>query len=254
MLGSGKNGDPGAGMLMLVRIDRGTVNIVDQINDLAKNMVEQVNGAGFHASSLAVGDLYTGHVLWATRLGQTPTSSLVDELRFAASLADTAPQTCSTAGLQNLGQSLYGVFAAGVRPYFPPPAVFLTVLVDTGPRPEPTDACPNASLFGTDPANWAQFGFGALPRYATRFSFISTSETESPDQMRARCVALASFPAGALDSLAPSPVPFYGPLSRDLNGMLGNLSIGVDGCAALTGSEPTFPDFVKRWYSELANR
>jgi hypothetical protein len=253
-LGSGKNGDQGTGILVLVRIDRGTANIVEDLNSLVVKAIESVNGAGFKASSLAVGDLYRGTVIWATRLGQQPTSSLRDELQLASSLAGAAPQTCSTGGLDGLGRSLGNVQAAGVVPYYPPPAAFLTILVDTGPRPAPVESCPNASSFGVDPAAWAQFGFGPLPRYATRFAFISTSETETADQMRTRCLATAGFPTSALDSLAPSPLSFFGPLSADLNGMLGNLSVGIDGCAALSPSDASLSAFVKQWYTDLANR
>jgi hypothetical protein len=250
--GSGKNGDQGTGMLILVRIDRGTANIADSLTALVKSWIDAVDGAGFKTSSVAVGDLYGGNLIWATRLGQQPSAALLDSLRLAASLAAGSPSTCTTAGLSNAGRSLSALQATGVQPFSPTPGAFLTVLIDTGPRPVALLSCPNDSLFGSDPASWAVFYTGVLPRAVTRFAFVSSSETESLDQMRTRCLATSGFPPSAADSLAPSNTAFFLPLTAGLDARSANLGVVIDVCAALGTSEPSFTEFVKQWYASLA--
>ena len=131
-----------------------------------------------------MGDLYTGGIVWATRLNQNPDSTLADALRFASSLAAAVPQGCSTAALAGIGSRISNVQATGVWPFYIRPGALLVVLVDTGPRPVPLASCPEASSFGATPAGWARFAGGPLDRYATRFAFATTNETESLDQLR----------------------------------------------------------------------
>ena len=241
-------------MLIMVRVDRGTANIADSLSTLVTSWIAAVEAPGFKVSSVAVGDLYTGSMVWATRLGQQPATTLADALRAASSVAAGSPQACTTAGLAAAGRSLSTLVGAGVQPFWPPPGAFLVMLIDTGPRPQAPHACPNESTFGSDPSAWASFAGRSLPRIATRFAFVSTSESEDPDQMRARCIATSGFPPGAADSLAPSPVVFFGPLSAGLDGMLADLAIGIDACAALGNSDASFRGFVNRWYASLATR
>ena len=241
-------------MLVLVRVDRGTANVADSIGQLVNGWVDPIEHAGFKVSSIAVADLYAGNAIWATHLNEQPTTTLPEALRAASAVAQGSPQTCTTATLQTMGRSLSMISATGIQPFWPAPGAFLVVLIDTGPRPLASSACPNEVDFGPDPARWANFAGYTLPRIATRFAFVSTSEAEVPDQMRARCLATPGFPSGAADSLAPSPVAFFGPLAAGLDGMFADLGIGIDACAALGNSDPTFKDFVTRWYASLAAR
>src|SRR5205814_2243314 len=84
--------------------------------------------------------------------------------------------------------------------------------------------CPNVSTFGTDPAWWAHFDTGPLALAATRFAFVNTSESETADAMRSRCLAIAGFPQSEVDALAPSQWAFFGPLSQGLDGRLPGLA------------------------------
>ncbi|TMA21914.1 MAG: hypothetical protein E6J88_15110 [Deltaproteobacteria bacterium] len=222
---------------------------------MVTHWVDAVNGAGFMVTSVAVGDLYTGGIVWATRLNQNPDSTLADALRFASSLAAAVPQGCSTAALAGIGSRISNVQATGVWPFYIRPGALLVVLVDTGPRPVPLASCPEASSFGATPAGWARFAGGPLDRYATRFAFATTNETESLDQLRARCLGVTGFPPGALDSLEPSAVKFFGPWAQMLVGMQVGLATGIDLCDALGAPGPSaFADMATKWYAYLAHR
>lgn len=251
--GSGQNGDHGTGLLILVRIDPGTANIADSISHLVDDWLAAVNKPGFIVSSVGVGDLYSGNLLWAARLDAQPTIALAAALRQASAASLGPPQGCTTEGLSRAGNSIAYLSAAGVRPFSPSPGALLTILVDTGPRPMLLSSCPSASTFGQNPAYWAQLSSGPLPRRATRFVFVASSESETADQMRARCLTIAGFPSSAADSLAPSPSPFLVPLASALDGMLPGLAGGIDVCTALGTSEPNFAAFVKQWFDALAS-
>src|SRR5258708_37076388 len=55
--GSGLRGDPGTGVLVMLRIDRGTANLADAIDHLVKQFTDQLDAAGLKTSSVAVADL-----------------------------------------------------------------------------------------------------------------------------------------------------------------------------------------------------
>jgi hypothetical protein len=250
--GSGQKGDNGTGVLILVRVDRGTANLADALGDLTHDIVDTLQGAGLIVSEVAVADLYTGGALWGSRLNWDPPRNLPDTLRILASSA-SPPARCPTDTMRSVGATLSGLTVGGVRIFSPPPGAFLTVLIDPGPRPFALAQCPGASVFAGAPyASWANFAGVSLSRAKTRYAFIATPETETADAMRARCLRTPGFPADVLDAIAPSPLAILDPLASDISRYQFGLASRLDLCDSIgSAASVALRAFAEAWVKVL---
>jgi hypothetical protein len=270
--GSGLNGDPGTGVLWLVRIDRGTANLAASYATLIRGMTAQLAAEGFDVRATGVGSLYESRLYWSRSGKELPATELQSMLESAAnSSSGTAPRQCSTAALADVGGRLSWMTVSapdyntpsGAMPFSPRLGALLVVLLDHGARPSAYGAsdCGTGSM---DPAGW--FGGSRnptswlnrntyswyLPRSQTRFLFISTSETESYEQLRARCAAMSAFPRTALDAISPSSTVFYAPFAIGLENYQDQLATQQDLCAAVAGDWAGYSrGFAKDWASLL---
>ncbi|MET0404510.1 MAG: hypothetical protein ABW123_19005 [Cystobacter sp.] len=197
--GGGGHGDPGTGVLWLVRIDRGTANLAASYASLIQTMNQELAGQGFDVQTTAVGSLYSPQVYWAGEGKTLAVDDLRQRLEEAASTASGPPTECSSHALTLLGGQLgqTAVWNSGVHPFQTPSGALLVVLLDHAARPRNYEpACdPNmrtpANRFGQgrEATQWLNTGIAGgwnLPRAQTRFLFVSTSERENYAQMRER--------------------------------------------------------------------
>jgi hypothetical protein len=270
--GSGTNGDPGTGVIWLVRIDRGTANLAASYATLIQTMTQQLAAQGFDIRTTAVGSLYEPRLYWSGAGKTVPVANLQSLLANAASQGSgEAPSTCSSTSLLSIGARLDRVEVvppdgshSGLRPFEAPRSTLLVVMLDHGVRPVGHDS-PGCNWNGFSPAQ--RFGNGRdvtqwlnqnapswnLPRARTRFLFVSTPENESYSQLRERCAAMSTFPRIALDALNPSVIPFYGPFSSGLNAFQPGLGTQVDLCQAVARDWPGFSrGFAKDWADLLS--
>lgn len=253
--GSGLRGDNGTGVLVMLRIDRGTANLADAIERLVRQFADQLDAAGLKTSSLAVADLYRGNLVWGTRLGAKPLRILAEVLRTQAAQVDTTVRVsaCTTDGLRSIGSRVGNMFTEeGIMPFSPEPGAFAILMIDTGARPQPLSACPGASTFATNPASWLFFYGPPLARPRIRFALAGTSESLSASTMRAQCLQISGFPSTALDVIAPSDVRFFDPLADQLNAVQAGFATRMDLCDVLgNDASKTLDDFAKRWVQVL---
>jgi hypothetical protein len=133
----------------------------------------------------------------------------------------------------------------------PAPGALLVALIDSGERPQPFSTCPSQALWSGDPEYWAALG-RALCRLQTHFLLLGTSEVESLDAMRARCLSVAGFPTTTLDALAPSSNLFFDPIAAQMNAAADALATREDLCDALGSGAPAAWDaLATRWYQQL---
>ncbi len=270
--GSGLNGDPGTGVLWLVRIDRGTANLAPAYAATIRAMNQQLAAEGFSVRVTGVASLYEPRLYWATYGDNTSAMELQSLLESAAnSVEGAAPSTCSTAALADLGSQLSSVSTmgpgasspSGYAPFGPALSALLVGVLDHGSRSvsygttscTPSGESPAAWFGGTrEPAAWlnpSNFGW-TLPRSQTRFLFVTTSETETYEQMRNRCAAMSSFPRPALDAISPASVSFYGDFAFNLGNYQSGLGTQVDLCNALGGDWAAYSrTFARDWVSLL---
>jgi hypothetical protein len=258
--GSGRNGDPGTGVLWLVRIDRGTANLAASYAPLVRNLNDQLASQGFDVRTTSVGSLYTSQLLWSSSGKDVNTSSVQAALESAAKTASTPPSTCSTAVLASMGRELNMTpVPTGGFPFSTPRSALLVVILDHGTRPmgASASACGAegqlpADWFGGERARtrWLNTASGGwnLPRSQTRFLFISTPENETYAQMRERCAAMSAFPRTGLDALSPSSVPFYESFNEGLGRYQTGLGSRKDLCQAVAQDWTGYSlDFARRW-------
>jgi len=231
--GSGKNGDPGTDVVILVRMDRGLANDAALYKRLVDEVRGALTGAGLRVLETAVASLQDGTLLWAQFKNAAPPAALVDVLSYHAQHTPDQAGACSTSGLFILGSQIsyatlsYPAELTGFpwveQPFWQRPGALLVVLVDHDIRPA-TLGSVECSPLGLSPTDW----FGAydpavwlswyMPRPQTRFWAISTPEAGSnPDLLRDGCLA-GGFPAVAVDTIAPSPaVSFYDPWAEGMS-------------------------------------
>jgi hypothetical protein len=255
--GSGLHGDFGTGVLVMLRIDRGTANLADAIELLVKQFADRLDAAGLKTSSVAVADLYRGNLVWGTRLNTNPRRPLAEALRLQAAQVDTTVRLsgCTTEGLRSIGSRIGNVFTEdGIAPFYPEPGALAVLMIDTDARPQPLSACPGASTFATNPASWLYFYGPPMARPRIRFALAGTSESLSANAMRAQCLQIGGFPTSALDAVAPSSVPFFDPLTDQLNAVQAGFATRTDLCALLgNDGSKTLDDFAKRWVQVLVH-
>jgi hypothetical protein len=253
--GSGLNGYSGTGVLWLVRIDRGTANLAASYATLIQGMTAQLAAEGFDVRVTGVASLYESRLYWSKAGKDLSTSELRTLLENAATSVGTAPGVCSTAALADVGGRLTSVpvmppYASGpssTMPFKSPLGALLVVMLDHGARPSGYGAS-DCGTGTTDPAGWfggsrsptiwlnrATTGAWNLPRSQTRFLFVSTSESETYEQMRARCAAMSSFPRTGLDAISPSARSFYAPFTIGLESYQDGLGTQEDLCNAVAG-------------------
>jgi hypothetical protein len=240
-------------VLALIRVDQGTANVADSVQDLLARIVDSLQKERLKVTSVAVADLYRPQPLWASHVdGPTP-PSLSGVLRAAAAAsAGMASASCATEALQNSGSTLRTWVVNGVRPFLPMPGALLVVLIDSGARPSPLANCTSASYWTSDPVQWVWLGAPtSLGR--THFAFLATPENGDLTGMRARCIGVSGFPMTALDVIAPSSNPYFDPLSTQMNGLAPGLVNRVDLCDALgSGAGAFWADVAARWVPVLA--
>jgi hypothetical protein len=251
--GSGVEGDNGTAVLALVRIDQGTANLAEPIQDLLGLIVDRLKPEGLKVTSVAVADLYRTRLLWATRVDAADPPSLSAVLRAAAATSPgLATLDCATAALEALGSSSFSLGVNGVRPFVPVPGALLVVLIDSGARPSPLGSCTSASAWSADPVRWFATGM-SVPRGRTHFAFVATPENADLSGMRSRCLGVAGFPTTALDVLAPSRNLYFDPLSNQMNAIAPGLTHRADLCDALgSGAGAFWTDLADRWVPVLA--
>ena len=87
-----------------------------------------------------------------------------------------------------------------------------------------------------------------LPRVQTRFAFFATPETGSTTDMRASCLAVPGIPTQIIDALEASTLPYFDPLSMDLNAAQPGLAMRADLCQALgSGGYAQLASFATSW-------
>jgi hypothetical protein len=240
-------------VLALIRIDQGTTNVADSVQDLLGLIADRLGQGGLKVTSVTVADLYRPRPLWASHVGGPTPPSLSGTLRAAAAAsAGVASASCATEVLQGSGHALVNWLVNGVRPFFPIPGALLVVLIDSGARPSPLTNCTSASYWAADPVQWVWLG-NSTSRARTHFAFLATPENGDLSGMRARCIGVSGFPMTALDVLAPSSNPYFDPLSTQINGLAPGLVNRVDLCDALgSGSGAFWADVAARWVPVLA--
>jgi len=249
--GSGKDGDNGTAVLVMLRVDQGTANIATNLQDLLKRITDALQNQGLAVRSVAVAEMYAIERIWASRVGQKSPPALASVLRaVSASRTAAAPTNCTTAALGNQGANALSWNQNEVTPFLPIPAAVLVVLIDPGARPHPLGDCVT-STFSADPVYWIplqrKFRLGQ-----TRFLMIATPENGDAAAMRAHCLAVPNFPTTGLDVLAPSSQPFFDPWSASMNAIQEGLATRVDLCDALgSGAAPTWDAMAKQWYQTL---
>jgi hypothetical protein len=252
--GSGQKNDGGTGELWLVRIDRGTANLAAPVAHLILDTTSALTASGLGVRGLAIISLYGGDLIWAAA-GPLPSdttvifNAIVTTLQTRASLDLPAPSGCATATLLDAGMRLSSISAGGVRPFGITPGALMVGIVDHGARPVAIAGCGNpAALLDDDPACWARFGATVLPRVQTRFAFFATPETGSTSDMQKRCVSVPGIPIQVIDALEASNVPYFDPLSTDMNVAQPGLSIRVDLCQAFgSGAYTQLSSFASSW-------
>jgi hypothetical protein len=267
--GGGLNGDTGTGVLWLVRIDRGTANLAASYATLIRGMSAQLAAEGFDVRVTGVGSLHESRLYWSRSGSDLPAADLQRVLEdAAASTSGAAPTTCSTAALSDMGGRLSSVSvvppnattSAGT-PYRSSLGALLVVVLDHGERPSAYSGCGTSSMdpaghFGgsRSPTYWLNSSTRTwnLPRAQTRFLFVATSESESYEQMRARCAAMSNFPRGGLDAISPSSTVFYAPFTIGLENYQSRLGTQEDLCRAVAGDWTGYSrTFAKDWANLL---
>jgi len=251
--GSGRNGDNGTDVVFLVRMDRGLANDAALYSRLVDQVRDALAHSGLSILETAVISHEDGRPLWAQSKQTPPPVKLTDALNFYARQLPDQSEPCSTTGLAQLGVNMpYELLAyppelLGVpwyeQPFITRPSALLVVIVDSDVRPAPisSQSCVNGLAA---PADWfagnayPQWLAWSLPRPTTRFWLISTPEDgTSVDAMRQACLG-SGFPATALDTIAPSAVPFYDPWASGMNAYFPNLATRADYCSSLAGAFP----------------
>jgi hypothetical protein len=266
--GSGVGGDPGTGVLWLVRIDRGTANLADAYATLIRGMTAQLAAEGFDVRTTGVASLYEPRLYWSKAGKDLPVAELRTLLEKAAAATNgEAPTTCSTAALAILGSKLSSVSVVpvdspspgGFGPFEFRLGALLVVVLDHGARPVAygSSSCGTFSMVPSDwfggshsPTQWLNHYSASwnLSRAQTRFLFIGTSESESYSQMRSRCAAMSGFPRTGLDAISPSSFPFYSSFSSGLSAHQAGLGTWEDLCAAVAGDWTGYSNrFAKDW-------
>src|SRR6267143_1381343 len=208
--GSGLGQDGGTGQLWLVRIDRGTANLADSIQNLVQRTTAALRDARLSPRGIAVVSLYDGALIWSTHDARfTSLGNLSVALSARSALDNPAPAGCATSGLLDVGQRLSAI-GAPAGPFATRPGALLVGIVDHGARPTPLASCgdPAASL-AADLACWAPFGPVVLQRADFRFGFFATPETGTTEQMKKACLAEPGLPVTTIDSLEASDFTFY---------------------------------------------
>jgi hypothetical protein len=252
--GTGKDGDNGTALLVMLRIDQGTANLASPVQALVKQIADALAQQGLLITSVAVSEMYAQEYVWATRDTKNPVPvTLADVLRnVSASRTAAAPASCTTDALLNEGASLWSWRSAnGVQPFSPGPGALMVILLDSGARPQPISDCRSYDFSVTDPVSWARLD-RALRLGATRFVMLATPESGDLTAMRQRCAAVPGFPLGALDVLAPSSIPFFDPWASQMNARTPELASRIDLCDALgSGAPALWQDIAKRWFQVL---
>ena len=254
--GTGKDGDRGTGVLVMLRIDQGTANIASPVQIVLKQITDALTDAGLQVSSVAVSEMYAQQPIWASRDIKNPVpGSLADLLRqVSTTRTAAAPTTCSTDALLNEGASLWAWSVAGasnVMPFSPGPDALLVVLIDSGARPQAVTSCRPDTFSASDPISWARVD-RVLSLGQTRFLMLATTENPDLMAMRQRCAAVPGFPLGALDVLAPSSIAFFDPWADQMNAKKSGLANRIDLCEALGAGAPgIWRDVARNWFQVL---
>jgi hypothetical protein len=258
-------------VLWLVRIDRGTANLAASYATLIRGLTTALAAEGFDVRMTGVASLYESRLYWARAGKDLSTSELQTLLENAASSSDAAPGVCSTAALSDVGGRLSSMpvmapsssTPTGSMPFGTPLGALLVVTLDHGARPSAygasdcgTGTQDPAGWFGgsRSPATWLNRNTGAwyLPRAQTRFLFVSTSESETYEQLRARCAAMSNFPRTGLDAISPSARAFYAPFTIGLENYQARLGSQEDLCNAVAGDwAGRSGGFAKDWANLL---
>lgn len=251
--GSGRNGDPGTDVVFVVRMDRGLANDAALYVRLVDQVRAALAQAGLSVLETAVVSHEEGRPLWAQSRTTQPPVKLLDVLNFYAQQLPDQSEPCSTTGLAQLGANMpyellvYPSELTGVpwyeQPFSARPTALLVVMIDSDVRPAPISSL-SCVTSQASPATWfagnayPQWLLWRLPRPTTRFWLVSTPEDgTSADTMRQSCLG-AGFPPTAVDTIAPSAVPFYDPWASGMNAYFPDLATRADYCTTMQGSLP----------------
>jgi hypothetical protein len=250
--GTGKDGDNGTAVLVMVRVDQGTANIATNLQDMLKQIADALGAQGLAVQSVAVAEMYANQRIWASRVGQRSPPALANVLRsVSASRSAAAPTACSSIELGNQGATAWSWNQDSITPFSPLPAALLVVLVDPGARPNALASCATSS-FSAEPVSWFPLQ-RKYRRAQTRFLMIATPENGDAAAMRAHCLAVPNFPVAALDVVAPSVQPFFDPWAAQMNAVENALAARVDLCDALgSGAQGIWANLAKQWYQTLS--
>jgi hypothetical protein len=252
--GSGLGQDGGTGQLWLVRIDRGTANLADSIQNLVQRTTAALRDARLSTRGIAVVSLYDGALVWSTPDARlTSLGTLSPALSARSALDNPAPAGCATSGLLDVGQRLSAI-GAPAGPFATRPGALLVGIVDHGARPTPLASCgdPAASL-AADIACWAPFGPVVLQRADFRFGLFATPETGTTEQMKKACLAEPGLPVTTIDSLEASDFTFYDRLAQQMSQRQPGLATRFDLCRAFGSQAPVeLATFANSWAQLLA--
>jgi hypothetical protein len=249
--GSGKDGDHGTAMLVMVRIDQGTANIADALQAMVETIQTGLKAAGLEVTSVAVSELYDTEHIWAMRPGLPPVVSLATALRqVSATRTAVAPSTCSTSALASIGPNLFSWNLGAAFPFSPAPGALLVVLVDSGARAQPLTVCPSSLFSASSPVTWVHLGRMMLQQ--THFVAVATPEDGDTQRMQVRCAKVPGFPGAGLDAIAASSTAFFDPLAAQMNASSAGLADRVDLCDALgTGLDGKWEAIGTSWRQAL---
>ncbi len=246
--GSGVGGDPGTGVLFLVRIDRGTANLAARYEVMVQQALEELSDAKLSVHSVAVASLYSGQLLWSPNLG----TSLAGVLTQAAASTDGNPDLpCTTAHLASLAADLPTRTDPSGWPVFTTPfSAFMVIVLESGARPyQPGEsACevggaPAIAHFTPETASWLATPTGrSLPRPQVQFVTVATPEGVTTAEIKTACSQTSMDPS-AIDSLEASPVAFIGPFASGLNSAQSDSAKQLDFC----------PQYAGKWASNISS-
>lgn len=254
--GSMENGDPGAAVLFLVRIERGTVNLADRYAVMIDEALVELSNVGIRVNAWAVASLYTGEFVWTPYLGMSTRDAIVE----AASLAEPmASRPCTVDPLAAIARELPSRSdRTGALPFYAPFSAFAVYVIDSGARPYAPDmaACAQegqhpSAYFGADPAHWlVNVEARSLPRAQVRFLSVYTPEGITSAEAKQLCARMG-MPQGTLDVIEASPVSFYVPFGDGLSAGQPGYWTGGDFCSAYTSFVPRARGFAKDWRKVL---
>lgn len=260
-------------VMFAVRLERSTLNLAAQYNELMEQTVAGLAGAGFQVdqvSMLRLDERPSNPTLlaaWGCRLDDPRRLLASDVLRHYALEADrdAARTQCVSAPLVEMGSELANVVTqyppqlpngvSGRSAFGEAPDRVLIVHLDPLDRTIPIDGCAASPLMRGEEAfedggvSWLNYaGTNPRPEAITHWFLISDEGVDRPT-FTADCSALEGFPVNVLDSMEASELPYYGALQESVEAT-GSQAASLSICRAMVSQERR--DFLEQQITALA--